>query len=156
MKLAEALINRADLQRRVEQLRARITANARYQEGEEPAEAASELLVEVTRILDGLEQLIVAINLTNAQTRLDDGRTMTEALAQRDLLRTRHSILVAAADASAGVGDFGGYRQLRSELRQVSALPTARIRAEADDVARRLRELDVLVQRANWEADLAD
>ena len=31
MKLAEALTARADLQRRIEQLRARITANARYQ-----------------------------------------------------------------------------------------------------------------------------
>ncbi|MCU1529520.1 MAG: hypothetical protein JWP75_3283 [Frondihabitans sp.] len=156
MKLAEALINRADLQKRVEQLRSRITANARYQEGEDPGEDASALLTEVTGVLDALEQLVVAVNLTNASTILDDGRTMTEALAHRDVLRTRHSILVAAADASAGVGDFGGYRQLRSELRQISALPTATIRGQADDVGRRLRELDVLIQQANWEADLAD
>ena len=46
MKLAEALTARADLQRRIEQLRARITANARYQEGEEPAEDAAALLGE--------------------------------------------------------------------------------------------------------------
>lgn len=156
MKLAEALINRADLQKRVEQLRSRITANARYQEGEEPGEDASALLAEVATALDGLEQLVVAVNLTNAQTLLDDGRTMTEALAHRDVLRSRHAILVAAADASAGVGDFGGYRQLRSELRQLSALPTAAVRADADDVARRLRQLDVLIQQANWEADLID
>src|SRR4051794_15521887 len=34
MKLAEALALRADAARRVEQLRARVTATARYQEGE--------------------------------------------------------------------------------------------------------------------------
>lgn len=156
MKLAEALINRADLQKRVEQLRSRITANARYQEGEEPGEDASLLLSEVERALDALEQLIVAINLTNSQTILDDGRSMTEALAHRDVLRTRHRILVEAADASAGVGDYSAFRQLRSELRQISALPTATVRADADDVARRLRQLDVVIQQANWEADLAD
>ncbi|AMM19107.1 hypothetical protein AX769_01850 [Frondihabitans sp. PAMC 28766] len=156
MKLAEALINRADLQKRVEQLRSRITSNARYQEGEEPGEDAAALLSEAGEALDSLERLIVAINLTNSATVLGDGRTMTAALAQRDVLRTRHSILVAASDASAGVGDFGGYRQLRSELRQLSALPTAAIRAQADDVARSLRELDVEIQQANWEADLAE
>ena len=40
VKLAEALAARADLQRRIEQLRSRISDNARYQEGEEPAEDA--------------------------------------------------------------------------------------------------------------------
>jgi hypothetical protein len=43
MKLAEGLALRADAMRRVEQLRARIAASARYQEGEEPPEDASAL-----------------------------------------------------------------------------------------------------------------
>lgn len=34
MKLAEALIERADLQRRLEQLKQRLRQNAQYQEGE--------------------------------------------------------------------------------------------------------------------------
>nr|WP_258545597.1 hypothetical protein [Micromonospora provocatoris] len=40
MKIAEALALRADAARRVERLRSRITASARYQEGETPAEDA--------------------------------------------------------------------------------------------------------------------
>ncbi|NYF59172.1 DIP1984 family protein [Micromonospora purpureochromogenes] len=44
MKLGEALADRADATRRVEQLRGRITANARFQEGETPAEDAGALL----------------------------------------------------------------------------------------------------------------
>ena len=49
MKVAEALALRADATRRVEQLRTRIVANARYQEGEEPSEDARALLTEVRR-----------------------------------------------------------------------------------------------------------
>jgi hypothetical protein len=41
MKLAEALALRAESNRRIEQLRSRIVDNARYQEGEEPAEDAA-------------------------------------------------------------------------------------------------------------------
>jgi hypothetical protein len=152
MKLAEALMTRADLQRRVAQAQERIRQNARYQEGEEPAEDAAALVAEVSQTLDRLEELVVAVNLTNASVLLADGRTMTAALARRETLRARHSLLGGAADAAQGGG--GGYRQLRSELRQFAALPVAELRRQADDTARELRELDVEIQRTNWEADL--
>jgi hypothetical protein len=32
----------------------------------------------------------------------------------------------------------------------------ADLRAQADDMARRIRELDTEIQRANWEVDLLD
>jgi hypothetical protein len=54
MKLAEALAQRAGATRRAEQLRVRIVGNARYQEGESPAEDAGRLLVEVGAVLDEL------------------------------------------------------------------------------------------------------
>ncbi len=38
----------------------------------------------------------------------------------------------------------------------LSALPVAELRARADDLARELRELDVRIQRSNWEVDLLD
>ena len=46
MKLAEALALRAEATRRIDQLRARIVDNARYQEGEQPAEDAASLLTQ--------------------------------------------------------------------------------------------------------------
>ncbi|KQS60902.1 hypothetical protein ASG36_08680 [Geodermatophilus sp. Leaf369] len=153
MKIAEALSLRADAQRRVEQLRHRIVSNARFQEGEEPAESAADLLVEADRVLDGLEVWIARINRTNAAVDLGADGTMTEALARRDVLRLRHSVLSAAADAA---GSDTGFRQLRSELRQVTALPVRELRTRADDVARQLRELDVRIQQANWTHDLLE
>lgn len=159
MRLAEALMERSDLQRRVESLRSRIQATARYQEGEDPAEDAAALLAEAVEAVDLLAALVTRINLTNTAARLDDGTPLTAALARRDALRTRHGILTSAADAAsgrAGGGMAAGYapRQMRSELRQIAALPIREVRERADDAARELRELDARIQRANWEVEL--
>ncbi|MCX3063644.1 DIP1984 family protein [Streptomyces beihaiensis] len=156
MKLAEALAERAEAVRRVEQLKSRVVDSARYQEGETPAENASDLLAEADEALSALETLIRRVNRTNATVQLAEGGTLTDALARRDVLRMRHAVLTAAADAAAGAGGRGYGRQLRSELLMLSALPVADLRRQADDLAREIRELDVRIQRTNWEADLLD
>lgn len=155
MKLAEALAARAHATRQVEQLRARVVDNARYQEGEAPAEDARELLAGANTALDELESLIRRINRTNSATPLGTG-TITDALARRDVLRHRHSVTTAAADAAAGRDHHGMGRRLRSELLMLSALPVAELRATADDLARQIREVDTQIQRLNWEVDLLD
>jgi hypothetical protein len=154
MKLAEALALRAEATRRIEQLRARIIDNARYQEGEEPAEDAAGLLIQSSQVCEELESLIRRINRTNAAALLGAG-TITDAIARRDVLKLRHGIITAAADAAAG-RERGWNRQLRSELTFISALPVADLRGQADDVARSIRELDTDIQRTNWEVDLLD
>ncbi|MEV4927098.1 DIP1984 family protein [Streptomyces roseoverticillatus] len=156
MKLAEALAERAEAARRVEQLRARMVSSARYQEGETPAEDAAALLAETGEVLDTLESLIRRINRTNAAAKVGQDGTLSDALARRDVLRLRHSVVTAAADAAAGTGERGYGRQLRSELMMLSALPVAELRARADVLAREIREIDVCIQRANWEVDLLD
>ena len=155
MKIAEALTARADLQRRIEQLRARITANARYQEGEEPAEDAAALLIQADADLLLLRDLIGRINATNSRLDLGADGTMTDALAARDVLRLQHSLLADAAAAASGANDQF-LRQMRSELRQISALPVAELRSRADAVAQELRELDNRIQQANWLHDLEE
>ena len=156
MKLAEALAERADATRRVEQLRSRIVSNARYQEGETPAEDAARLLAEAGEALDALHVLIRRINRTNAAVVMQGDGTITDALARRDVLRLRHAVVTAAADAAAGSDQRGYARQLRSELMMLPALPVAQLRSEADVLAREIRELDMRIQRTNWEADLLD
>lgn len=137
-------------------MRARIVANARFQEGEEPAEDAQALLAEAGVVLDELEGLIRRINRTNAATSIGTDGTITDALARRDVLRARHSVVTAAADAAVGKSQAGIGRQLRSELKMLPALPVAQLRAQADDLARQLRELDVRIQQSNWEHDLME
>jgi len=106
-------------------------------------------------VLGELESLIRQINHTNAGIRLEEGGTLTDALARRDVLRLRHAMFTSAADAAAGEGQRG-FRQLRSELKMVPALPVGELRAQADDVARQIREVDTLIQRTNWEVELLD
>lgn len=174
MKLAEALALRADTQKRIAQLRARITANARFQEGDEPAENATTLLAEAQLAVAELEQLVRSIHATNSSLELEiipqpsrtaGGRrreagapagqsgTMTDALARRDSLRLRHAILVETAAAAQ---DSGVYRQLRSELREISALSVSELHAQATGIAQELRELDSRIQQANWTHELLE
>lgn len=158
MKLAEALALRSDAQKRLAQLQGRAVAAARYQEGEEPPEQAGALLVDARSVTEEIEALVRRINRTNASTELEPGVTITDAIAERDALALRRKLVTAVADAAAGHYEAGGGwgRQLRSELRQVTDVPVADLRREADDLARRYRELDVRLQEANWATELAD
>ena len=63
MKLAEALQERADLNRRIESLRVRLNTNAIVQEGEKSPEDPKELLKELNRCTTRLEELIKKINI---------------------------------------------------------------------------------------------
>lgn len=49
----------------------------------------------------------------------------------------------------------GWARQLRSELRLVTDVPARELRAEADELARDYRELDVRIQEADWTTELS-
>ena len=157
MKLAEALLFRADRNRAFEQLRARIAASARYQEGETPSEDAGELVNACSGVLDELERLICQVNRTNAATVMPDGRTVTDALAERDVLRLRYSLFTSAADAASGTGQRGMLvRTTRSELKFVTDLDVRGLRRRAGEVARQIRELDAQIQQVNWTTELLE
>ena len=68
MKLAEALSERADIQKRIQQLCARLRRIALVQEGEKPAEAPLARLEEYGRLCERQEELIRRTNLTYAAT----------------------------------------------------------------------------------------
>ena len=65
MKLAEALILRADCQKRIQQLETRLVNNAMVQDGETPAEDPSQLRLELEDVSEQLLLLIKRINKTN-------------------------------------------------------------------------------------------
>jgi len=158
MKLAEALLLRADRNRTLEQLKQRIQVSARYQEGEKPPEDARDLVAAASTVLDELEGLIRNINRTNSGTVMADGRTLTDALAERDVLRLRFGLLKASADAASGGGQQQGVylRATRSELKFMRALDVKGLREQASDVARQFRELDARIQEANWTTELSE
>ena len=85
MKLAEALILRSDLQKRIEQLRVRLNNNAKVQENDKPSENPEELLNELDNNINQLKILIKQINKTNCVT-VSNGQTLADLIAERDTL----------------------------------------------------------------------
>ena len=152
MKLAEALILRADHQKRLEQLRQRLLRNAKVQEGDTPAEDPRELLAEVERTAADLERLIQRINRTNAATNLDGALTIADALARRDNLASRHGVYRELA-VSATIEQS---RYSRSEVKFQSTVDVAATQRQADDLARQHRELDARIQEKNWTTELIE
>ena len=150
MKLGEGLAIRSDLQKRIAQIASRLQASAVVQEGDKPPEEPAELLRELKEMSEQLEQLITAINLTNATSVLPDGQTLTAALARRDVLAVRQSVLRTAVEAVAQAQA----RYSRSEIRMTRQLDVAALRKELDDLAKQRRELDTAIQEHNWTTEL--
>ena len=149
MKLAEALQERADLNRQIEQLQARLYNNAVVQDGEEPAEDPQEQMDQLDRAAARLEELMAAINLANCRT-VVDGLTLTERIARKDCLRLRleaYRELVQAASQTAR-------RATRSEIRILSAMDVRQLQGRVDAMARELRLLDNQLQQINWTTEL--
>lgn len=152
MKLAEALILRADAQKRIEQLKQRILRNAQVQEGDRPAEEPTELVNELERAAEGLVQLIQRINRTNSATALEAGMTLSDALAVRDVLKLRQSVYRDLAQAAT----ISQARYSRSEVKFQSTVKVADMQKQADELAKLYRDLDARIQAANWTVELVE
>lgn len=151
MKLAEALILRADIQKRIEQLKSRLADNAKVQEGEKPSEEPKALLAELDALTDELERLIVRINLTNCTAKAD-GNSLTELIAKRDVLTLKAGALRAFAQTAAQKVEIYS----RSEIKILSTVDVAALQKQVDELARQIRQLDTTLQGANWQTDLIE
>lgn len=149
MKLATALSERADLQRRISELTVRLRNNAKVQEGETPAEDPGELLSELDRCLVRLEELIRRINDTNNRT-VSEGKSLTELIAARDCLKQRIIILRDFLNASSEKVT----RYTKTEIRIMSTVNVAELQKQLDGYSRLLRETDELIQGLNWTTEL--
>jgi hypothetical protein len=152
VKLAEALLLRADMQKKIASLRERIVANAVVQEGEKPNEDPNELLLEASGVMSDLESLVGRINKTNLAARLADGRSLTEAIARRDHLVQRHALLQAAAAGSRKEPDRYGVR----EIKWVATMEVRKLQKQLDDLGKNIRELNAAIQEANWKVSLVE
>ncbi len=149
MKLAEALQERADLNRRIQQLKQRLNSNAIVQEGEQPAENPQELLAELDGCASNLEQLITRINLTNCHAQVD-GENLTALLARRDVLTLK---LSSYRDLAYNASQLGR-RATHTEIKLLSTVNVKDLQKQIDAMAKELRLLDNSIQAANWTADL--
>ncbi|MCI9575599.1 MAG: DIP1984 family protein [Clostridiales bacterium] len=149
MTLAEALQERADLNRRIQQLQFRLSANAIVQEGEQPAEDPQELLAELEQSVFLLEQLITKINLRNCAT-LVDGKSLTQMIAEKDCLTLK---LEAYRKLSYEASQLA-HRTSRTEIKILSTVNVKEIQKTVDRLSKELRLLDNKIQQTNWTTEL--
>ncbi|WP_138751067.1 DIP1984 family protein [Paenibacillus sinopodophylli] len=152
MRLAEALVMRADCQRRVAQIKQRLGRVIKVQEGEEPSESPTELLDELKRTLDDLSVWVKKINNTNALSPFDTSISLAEALAERDRIMQHRNILNELLD----VASIKQERYSRQEVKFYTTITIIDLQKEVDELSRKYRELDFKIQEKNWSTDLLD
>ena len=151
MKLASALLERANLQSRIEELSRRLNRNAKVMAGEKPAEAPELLLKEMEDAYIRLEELIFKINMTNAQTMVD-GMSLTALLAKRDCLK----------DKARTLRSFLGYasekvqKLSKAEIAILSTVNVTDLQKQVDALSKELRIVDEKIQEKNWTTDLIE
>jgi len=150
LKLAEALAERSDCQNRLEDLKKRMARSARVQEGEQPAEDSAEVLSEAERLFGRLLDLVSAINRTNARTAFDEKRSVSDAIAKRDITAKKRDFLSSIADAASTRQD----RYSKSEVKFVATLSIAQLQKQVDQLSKEFRELDTRLQELNWQTEL--
>ena len=144
MKLAEALSVRKDLQNKIDQLEDRLKSIVKIQEGDEPDEAAEDLLSELQNAAVQLEDVIYSLHAVM------DGVPITKLIARKDVLTKEIGILrnvlkVASAQES---------RYSRNEIKYVRTIDTAELRKKVDRLSAELRRVDLRIQEANWMFEL--
>ena len=151
MKLAEALILRSDLQKRIEQLRVRLNNNAKVQENDEPSENPEELLNELDNNINQLKILIKQINRTNCVT-VSNGQTLADLIAERDTLTLKSNIL-------RGFLNIAGQKvnlYSTTEIKIMSTVDVPTLQKELDQLSKKIRETDTELQQANWLTELIE
>lgn len=151
MKLAEALLERAGVQRSIEQLQERLKNVALVQAGEVAAEDPQALLRELDKAYGKLVVLVQRINRTNAATRVGDRCTLTDLLAQRDLLKKQNQFLHDFANAAVPKKE----RYAAGQAKYKPSVSVPEIRKAADKVAADYRKLEVQIQELNWQVEVA-
>lgn len=151
MKIAEALILRADIQKRITQLKTRLNNNAKVQENEEPAENPELLLTELENLILQLNDLIVKINRTNTLSKID-GISLVELIAKKDTLSQKAGILREFIEIASQKVDLYS----TTEIKVFSTVNVSEQQKKLDKLSKEIRETDTKLQQANWTIDLIE
>lgn len=150
MKLAEALLLRAEQQQKIGILQARILANLKVEESDAPLEDPNALLAEAVEINTQLCGLVQRINARNVAATLPGGLSLADALAQRDAIKSERNLLAAITNQAMQKD----YRLTHTELKTRVTMSVAQLQKRVDDLSRDYRELDAQIQALNWTTEL--
>ena len=146
MKLAEALLLRSDLQKKLLSLQQRIHKNVLVQDGDTPSEDPEQLIDEAVLVNKQLFQLIQKIHQTNAQAQTNNGKALL------DQLTAEHRIIQQAIDNTQKDTDRYSVR----EIKWIKAVSVSKLQKQADEISQSLRLINLEIQASNWQIDLRE
>lgn len=146
MKLAEALLLRSDLMKKIEHLQNRIRPVLIVSDDKKPQEDPDKLLAQLRKAIQDLEILVVRINSTNNGTQIKGEGSLMEALAKRDALKMLSEKLRNIRYA-AQVNNSG-------EANLKTTIDIKKLQIEMDQTGRAFREIDSKIQELNWLTEL--
>ena len=156
MKLAEALAERKDKTKKLEELKQRIVTSEIFEEGEEPNEDSGALLEEYISILKELSLLISSINVTNAHTLLEvDGAfvSLTDVIMLKDMLLKK---LNCYQFILSGLTPRVDYHRVQAGIKPkyIKRFANTEIQGQIDAMSKQIRNYDCIIQAANWATEL--
>ncbi|HLW31287.1 MAG TPA: DIP1984 family protein [Aequorivita sp.] len=148
IKLAEGLLLRADLMKKIEHLQNRIRPVLIVSDDKLPQEDPDKLLAQLRKTIGDLESIIIRINKTNNETQVEGEGSLMEALAKRDSLKMLseklRNIRYAAQIDNSGDTDLK------------TTIDIKKLQIEMDQTGRAFREIDSKIQEINWLTELKD
>ena len=148
MKLAEGLLLRADIMKKIEHLQNRIRPVLIVSDDRLPQEDPDKLLAQLRKAIKDLESLVIRINKTNNETNVEGEGLLMEALAKRDSLKMLseklRNIRYAAQINNSGDNNLK------------TTINIKKLQTEMDQTGRAFREIDSKIQEINWLTELKD
>ncbi len=150
MKLSEALIIRADLQKNIAQLEYRLQANAQIQENGILAEKPEELFSKLRKILTEYQDLVQKINFANTISKDESGKSLSELIVERDVADAEIKILRQFLEKASNLVQ----PYTKTEIRIFPSVDVPEYRKSLDNLSKKRRELEAKIQSLNWTTDL--
>jgi len=152
MKLAELLIERSEMKKRIEVIANRLRRTAKIQEGDPIVIPPEKLLTKLDHLIEKHELVIRKINQINQTTMFENGLTLADAVVKRESMKQKRNIYSALFSASYSEEN----RYSKSEIKFVATLDVDRIMEICDDLSRDIRLLDGRIQAKNWEIEAGE
>jgi len=149
-KLSEALLDRAELQKKTVDLQNRLKENAVIQQDDVPAENPKELFDDLISTYSKLDELNKRINLTNNTTEFNSNNKLSDVLAKRESLDKQIKELTNLASCFA----LKNNRYSKTEIKMVATMDIKIIRSHIELLQKYRKELDRKIQALNWSVEL--
>lgn len=150
MKLGEALLKRDEYIKRQDDIKKRIKSNVVLRDDNENNENPNDLIKEYIDINNELSDLIMKIENKEHEIKLDIGISISEAVNIRYKLYRELEIYKTVLKEL----NSKEYRNAKNEIKMKVLVNVKDIQNEADKISKAYSDIDVMIQAANWNADL--